>query len=109
MGQWPSNRVEIRNLQNNTDTFTCITPKVYSTPVMKDDNIIFFPGGMYNGQLSGNVFDIYNITTNQWSLVHLNREIYDATIISVNNTIYIAGGRDQPWGPYFRQVWKLEF
>jgi hypothetical protein len=109
LGYWPSNHVEIKNLQNNTDTFTCITPKVYSTPVVKDDNIIFFPGTMGNGQLSGNVFDIYNFHTNQWSIAQLNREIYDATIISVNNTIYIAGGRDQPWGPYFKQVWKLEF
>lgn len=109
LGYWPSNHVEIRNLENNTDTFTCITPKVYSMPVVKDDNIIFFPGTMGNGQVSGNVFDIYNTHTNQWSIVQLNRAIYDATVISINNTIYIAGGRDQPWGPYFKQVWKLEF
>ena len=39
----------------------------------------------------------------------ISKEIYDATVISVNNTIYIAGGRNTPNGPYFTEVWRLEF
>ena len=109
LGPWPSNHVEIRDVKSGKTSFACITPKLWARAVIKNDDIIFFPGSMGNGMVSGNEFDILNITTGQWSTARLNQEIYDGTIISVNNTIYVAGGRDQPWGPYFKEVWKLEY
>lgn len=46
-------------------------------------------------------FDLYDIISNTWSIGILSQPIpEEASIISVNNTIYIAGGN---------QVWKLEF
>lgn len=39
----------------------------------------------------------------------LNQPINDAAVISVNDVIYVAGGRNSAWGPYFNQVWRLEY
>jgi len=109
LGPWPSNHVEIQDINTGVISFACFIPKTNFNAVIRNDNIIFFPGSIGGGQVSGSQFDIYNTTTNQWSTGELNRELYDAAIISVNNTIYLAGGRDQAWGPYFNNVWKLEF
>ena len=54
-----------------------------------------------------NKFDIYDITTNQWSIGVLSVDIYASSIISVNNTIYVAGGNVN--GSLSGQVWKLDF
>jgi hypothetical protein len=58
--------------------------------VVKDDRVVFFTGAG-----NGNKFDIYDITTNTWSIGVLPANITyigGASIIAVNNTIYIAGG-----------------
>jgi hypothetical protein len=34
---------------------------------------------------------------------------YDAAIISVDNAIYVAGGRSQPGNQNLYEVWKLEY
>lgn len=69
--------------------------------VIKDDQIVFFTGErVYSAQNNTNKFDIYNTSTNTWSLGVLPQTIQAASIISVNNTIYVTDGR---------QVWKLEF
>ncbi len=109
LGPWPSNHVEIRDLSTGNTSFACIIPKMWCRAVRKGDDIVFFPGGMGNGMVSGTEFDIYNINSGQWTTAHLDKEIYDATIISVNNTIYVAGGRAKPEGPYFKEVWRLEY
>jgi N-acetylneuraminic acid mutarotase len=54
-----------------------------------------------------NKFDIYDITTNTWSIGVLPANIYGSSVISVNNTIYIAGGYVND--VLSNQVWKLEF
>jgi len=77
-----------------------------SQPVVKENKIIFFR--KWDG---GNKFDIYDIATNTWSIGVLPVGIDGASIISVNNTIYVAGGMLNSTG-YFNpgdQVWKLEF
>ncbi len=109
LGLYPSNHVEIRDIITGVTSFACFIPKIMFKAVVKENNIVFFSGNLGNGHLSGNEFDMYNLTTNKWSTLVLNTEIYDATVISVNNTIYVAGGRNQAWGPYFKEVWKLEY
>ena len=106
---YPSNSVEIRDIITGVSTHVCILPKIMSSAASKDDNIIFFPGNFENGYYSGSQFDIYNTTTGQWSFGNLDLEIYDAAVITFNNTIYVAGGRNKAAGPYFTEVWKLEF
>lgn len=52
-------------------------------------------------------FDIYDIVTNTWSIGVLNQKVTGASIISVNNEIYVAGGYVN--GLLSNKVFKLEF
>ncbi|HMJ47683.1 MAG TPA: kelch repeat-containing protein, partial [Ferruginibacter sp.] len=100
----PTEHVEIRDEVTHTSTFACLFQPNYRFGVTsKDNKIIFFTGG----GLVKNKFDIYNITTDTWSIGVLNVDIEYAAIISVNNTIYVAGGNLN--GAASNQVWKLEF
>ena len=75
--------------------------------VLKNNKIIWFCTlDPLNGN-STNKFNIYDITTNTWSIGLLPVKINGASIISVNNTIYVAGGSLN--GTITNQVWKLEF
>lgn len=72
--------------------------------VIKDNKIIF----CRQVGTDRDKFDIYDIGTNTWSIGILPQPIPGyAAIISVNNTIYIAGGVVD--GVLSNQVWKLEF
>ncbi|MEO5947917.1 MAG: hypothetical protein ABIP79_13955 [Chitinophagaceae bacterium] len=110
-----SNKVEIRDLITGVSSSNCVIPRLGNSAVIKGDNLVFFTGYEDNHPLEGTRFEIYNLTTNTWSTGVLNQKIFDATVISVNNTIYVAGGRGTVQGPhgyggtYFNQVWKLEF
>ena len=103
-GHHLSDLVEIKNITTGVSSFDCITPKAMFSVIAKNDNIVFFTG--YNNG-TGNKFDIYNTTTKTWSIGELPVDIHGSAIISVNNTIYIAGGNVN--GVYSKQVWKLEF
>ena len=97
-----TNVVEIRDLTSNTTSFDCLSEaKAGLTAVRKDNKIIFFGG--YNSTR----FDIYDLTTNSWSIGVLPQNLHWASIISHNNVLYVSGG--QLNGVYFNQVWKLEF
>ncbi|HJS56076.1 MAG TPA: hypothetical protein VJ765_16105, partial [Chitinophagaceae bacterium] len=74
--------------------------------VLKDDKIVFFTG-YGSDPRNGTHFEIYNLTTDTWSTVLLDKNIMGAAIISVNNVIYVAGGFVNGVGS--DQVWKLEF
>ena len=99
-----TNHVEIRDMTTQKSTFACLfQPNSRFQVVLKDNKIVFFTG---TGILK-NKFDIYDITTNEWSIGVLNQNIEGASIISVNNSIYVAGGYVN--GVLSKQLWKLEF
>jgi hypothetical protein len=101
-----TNSVEIRDLTTNTTSFDCLSePKAWLTAVRKDNKIIFF-GGIYFG-ISNSRFDIYDLTTNSWSIGVLPQNLLNPSIISYNNILYVAGGSIN--GVWSNQVWKLEF
>jgi len=98
--EWTSNNsVEILDLNTGVTSSVCIHPRFGFSAVKKNEQIVFFTG--YDG--SGVEFEIYDTVTGIWSTGKLNQNIRGAAIISVNNTIYVAGGT------YSNQVWKLEF
>jgi hypothetical protein len=73
--------------------------------VTKDGKIIFRPRYYQEDK-----FDIYDIGTNSWHIgvLSLNISFRSESIISINNTIYIAGAIVNGI-VLSSQVWKLEF
>ena len=103
-----SNQVEIRDIATGNSSFACMLPKAYFNAVMKNDNIVFFPGlSEASSPVSNTYFEIYNISSDTWSVGVLNQKITGAAIISVNNKIYVAGGTDG--SKYLDKVYELEF
>ncbi|MEO5682985.1 MAG: kelch repeat-containing protein [Chitinophagaceae bacterium] len=101
------NRVEIMDTKTNSIATDCLFQRneVFAA-VMKNNRLVFFTG---NSALTGakNKFDIYDIGSNSWSIGLLFDGIQGASVISVNNTIYVAGG--YVLGSLTNQLWKLEF
>ena len=99
--------VEIRDEVTHTSAFDCLfEAKSHFDIVQKNNKIIFFTSSNpLEG--SGNKFDIYDVSTGTWSIGVMPLDIRGASIISVNNTIYVAGGAVN--GVLSNQVWKLEF
>ena len=96
--------MEIRDITTGLSTFDCITPKARFNVVSKNDDRVFFTSNFYTSETQ---IDIFNTTNNSWSIGMLPFSINAAAIISVNNTIYVAGG--MVGGIYSDKVWKLEF
>ncbi len=103
-----TNEVEMEDLIGPTGTtFSCLfQPNSFSYhSIGKSNNkMVFF---VWDGRAK-NRFDIYDIITNTWSIGVLDQDITPSLIISVNNTIYVAGGVGNSNG-YYNQVWKLFF
>jgi N-acetylneuraminic acid mutarotase len=97
--------VEIRDVTTQVSTYACLFQiNAEFKAVVKDNKIVFFTG---KGTSSTDHFDIYNTTTNVWSIGVMNLNFEDAAIFSVNNTIYVAGGLLDRY--MSRLVFKLEF
>lgn len=103
--------VEVYNSNSGTSNPIFLNQKDAYISVIKDGKIIFFH---YNSKQ----FDIYDPASGQWSVGLLPYPITPgAAIISVNNTIYVAGGTigctpigNGTCSPVaINQVYKLEF
>ncbi|TMI61279.1 MAG: hypothetical protein E6H07_19805 [Bacteroidetes bacterium] len=101
-----SDNVEIRDLSTGTSSYACISPRTFFNAVQANDKLIFFTGNN-NAAITNNRIDIYNLSTGTWSIGALPVNINSSTIISVNNSVYVAGGYLN--GSVSSQVWKLEF
>ncbi|MDP9229719.1 MAG: hypothetical protein M3O67_03480 [Bacteroidota bacterium] len=104
-----TNMVEIRDMNSGSSSFGCLfQPNAFLSAVLKNNKIVFFTSQEeWPASNAKDKFDIYDITTNTWSIGVLPQSIYGASIISINNTIYVAGGYVN--GFLSNQVWKLEF
>ena len=107
IASYASVMVEIKDVSTQTSSFSCLSePRKWwdgdSKAVLKNNQIVFFTGSG-----AWNKFDIYDIVNNSWSIGALNQNIVGAAVISVNNTIYVAGGNVN--GSLSNIVWKLEF
>ena len=105
----PSCLVEIQDLNTGSNSIQQLSgPTDWfinggQNAVVKNGKLIF----LGSQQQATNKFDIYDPSTNTWSIGVLPVNISNASIISVNNTIYVAGGYVS--GILSNQVWKLEF
>lgn len=94
----PSNVVEIRDLSANTSSFDCLAEaKVYISAFRKDNKLFFFGG--YNAVSGWDTFDIYDLTSNSWSIGVLPQNIV-GPVISYGSNIYLTDSN---------QAWKLAF
>ena len=101
-----SNNVEIKDVNTQSSSLTCLcqpmyTDHGYQKAVSDNNKILFLPGNVQDR------FDIYDMTSNKWFIGKLNKDLHEAAVISVNNTIYIAAGYVN--GSLSNQVWKLEY
>ena len=107
LGGYTSAMVEIKDVNTQSSSISCLfEPKLWGhsdqKAVVKNNQVVFFTGNVIS-----NKFDIYDIVNNSWSIGELNQNINGAAVISVNNTIYVAGGYTN--GSFSNIVWKLEF
>ncbi len=95
-------KVEIKDVVAQTNSFENLSLPSQVKAVLKDNKIVFY--NLWNSK-----FDIYDLNTNIWSIGVKPINIVGASIISVNNTIYIAGGFTGDYNNISGEVWKLEF
>ncbi len=107
------NQVKIKNITTGAITSNCISGYVFGAPVLKNEVIAFPTGSNTNGALTQ--FDLYNVNTSSWSILRLNQSIagsVNASVISVNNTIYLAGGYQNNGGcnvTFYDKVYTLNW
>jgi N-acetylneuraminic acid mutarotase len=109
----PTCKVEIRDPVTQTSSaaflfhpFSYVTHEGMNV-VVKDNKIIWFATLDPSNGNATDKFNIYDMLTNTWSIGLLPVKMNAASVIAVNNTIYVAGGYIN--GQMSDQVWKLEF
>ena len=104
--------VEVRDINTQVSTFTNLFRQGgYIDAFEKGNKIAYLPNTIGSPTIPIR-FDIYDLTSNSWSIGALNQYIPTTSgIVSTGNAIYIAGGatfysnRTQ----YQTDMWKLEF
>lgn len=91
--------VEIRTVSNGSVSIEQLSKPGGRKGVVKNNQIIFYDG--YDE------FDLYDVATDKWSIGVLPVGVLGASIISVDDTIYLVGGAVN--GVLNDKVWKLEF
>ena len=103
--------VEIKDVNTQVSSIANLYyPKYFNGAFEKGSNIIIV--SFYSGWAYWSDFDIYDIGSNSWSVGVLPQSLSShASVISVNNVMYVAGGLSSFGGnlEYLPQVWKVEF
>lgn len=86
-------KVEVWITANGGITKSCLSyPRSYPCGLIKNGDITFFEPGVPEEIISDR-FDIYNPLTDKWSIGVLDHSISVPGVISVNNIVYVAGGK----------------
>lgn len=107
------NTVEVTDTKTGLVTYDCLfQPNIGCAVVQSHSKIIFFtPHTIQNGYLPPDFitdkFDIFDLETGNWSIGVLPVHIYNASVISVNNKVFVAGGFVN--GVPSKQVYRLGF
>jgi hypothetical protein len=102
--------VQIRNMNDQSYSFANLMTKACSLIACRQNNkIIFFP----SGENPSTFFDVYDITTNSWTVGLINDFLRGGICFVYKNDIYVAGGYfgSTTFGPIAinDKVLKLEF
>ncbi|HEV8273637.1 MAG TPA: PKD domain-containing protein [Chitinophagaceae bacterium] len=108
----PTCQIEIRDINSQATSFTNLSQPhdwLYWNGAFELNNKIAF---INSQSYSSWYFDLYDVTTNSWSIGIVNPSIsfWPGISISQNNTIYFAGGwSNNSGGGSYSQIWKIEF
>ncbi|WP_332734675.1 Kelch repeat-containing protein [Flavihumibacter sp.] len=108
----PSDIFEVRDMQSSVSTYHCLfQPNNQPGVAQQGSRIIIFTSTPWHythihPSMVTDKFDIYDISTNSWFIGLLPMNIYDASIISINNNLYVIGGIVDGSRSY--TIWKLE-
>jgi PKD domain/Kelch motif len=108
------NIVEIRDEITHTTTYGCLSGTLYRPPVSNGNKLIFPVSTIPNYTLGRKLthFDVYDLSTNTWSISKLPPPGVDPPLfISVNNEVYAIDGYSTGTGGGFLwdKINKLEF
>jgi len=106
-----TSQVVIRDVVTGATTINCLSKARGAVQAaIKDDDIIFFTGWPHSTEynLYHKQFDIYNTTTETWSIVMFNEGVR-ANIFSLNNVVYVVGAvtgsNSQPTNKVYTLSW----
>jgi N-acetylneuraminic acid mutarotase len=104
-----TSRIDIYDVSSNTWSTAELSKARGRMAVAAIGNRVFFAGGdCFDGDAGGtminsvsDVVDIYDISTNTWTVSHLSerRGNLEFAGTSLNNKFYVAGGFFHQWGP----------
>ncbi len=105
------NIVEIRDEVTQATTYDCLSGTLSKPPVRNGNKLIFpvsrIPQYTLNYRLTH--FDIYDLSTNTWSISNLPQIVHLSWFITVNNEVYAVGGSPTTPGFIFDKLYKLAF
>jgi N-acetylneuraminic acid mutarotase len=110
---WPGGKiVEIRDEITHTTSYECLSATLYKPPVSNGNKLIF-PVSTISQYTAGHKlthFDVYDLSTNTWSISKLPQSGVDLSwVISVNNEVYVLGGSSTTNGFIYEKLYKLAF
>lgn len=99
--------VEIKNINTSESSMTSLSVSGSTSAALANDKIVFLKRSYCEGTLK---FDIYDIKTKAWSIGVLPQMVYDAEIVTVNNTLYLSGTTSSCYQRnHTTNLWKLEY
>jgi hypothetical protein len=92
--------VDIYDVSTNTWSVTNMSEAKYGVAAAVAVNKVFFAGGVGTNQIGNTTYfahhknkvEVYDITTNTWSVSTLSEAKTDISAVTLNNKIYFAGG-----------------
>lgn len=96
--------VEIMDVQTGSSTAAYLYKQgILVSAVVRNNKVVFFRHSIYD---ESKQFDIYDLATNSWSIGEVPQDIREVSVISANNTIYLASRKNSDG---YTPVFKLEF
>ena len=107
------NLVEIRDEITHASSYECLSGNLYGNPISNGNKIIFpvSTEPMWTTGFTLTHFDIYDLTTNTWSIRNVpSTGVVIRNFLSVNSIVYGIGGISSAHGGVlYSKIYKLEF
>ena len=98
--------IEIYDVNTQQRSFKSTYWPVFESPVklvVKNNKLLFIQGYVSGSQMT--LIDVYDLSTDSWSIARLNQSLLGSVIVAVGDKIFVAGGD----GGLANKIWTLEF